>query len=71
MNMNKNRTVGSPEEIRGKAKEGVSNATGDARLPADQKTDCAEDKAPSDIARDAVRDALAVSAAAMTLGGIH
>ena len=42
-------------------------------LRADEKTDPVADKAPNDTggANDAVRDALAVSAAAMTLGGVH
>jgi uncharacterized protein YjbJ (UPF0337 family) len=71
--MDKNRIVGSPKEIKGEAKESIGKAIGDAKLRADEKTEPAEDKAPNDIGGvdDAVRDALAVSAAAMTLGGIH
>jgi uncharacterized protein YjbJ (UPF0337 family) len=72
--MNKNSIVGSPKEIKGEAKESIVKATGDAkRRGADEKTDPAEDNASKDTGGtdDAVRDALAVSAAAMTLGGIH
>ena len=62
--------VGSPKERNRKAPAGTGKAIGDAKPKADSKAEEAEDKARQE-SNDVVRDALATSAAAMTLGGLH
>ena len=67
--MDRDGIVGSDKEVKG-----AVAASTDAAKPkaADVKADHAEDKQPdAGGANDAVRDALATSAAAMTLAGLH
>jgi len=56
--MDKDRIVGSGKQIKGKIKEAVGKAVGDAKLTAQGKSDRAEGKVQNALgsAKDALRD---------------
>jgi uncharacterized protein YjbJ (UPF0337 family) len=58
--MDKDRIAGTAKQIRGGAKEAIGNATGDAKLRADGKSDRAQGKVQNAIGgfKDSMRDAL-------------
>jgi len=58
--MDKDRVAGSAKEIKGKIKEGVGKAIGDAKLETEGKADKAEGKVQNAIGglKDTVRDTL-------------
>jgi uncharacterized protein YjbJ (UPF0337 family) len=58
--MDKDRVAGSAKEIKGKIKQGVGKAIGDAKLEAEGKADKAEGKVQNAIGglKDTVRDTL-------------
>ncbi len=58
--MDKDRIAGSAKVIKGKVKEAIGKATGDAKLEAEGKTDKVEGKVQNAIGsvKDAVRDGL-------------
>ena len=58
--MDKDRVAGSAQQVKGKIKEGVGKALGDAKLQGEGKADQAEGKIRNTVGsvKDAVRDAL-------------
>jgi uncharacterized protein YjbJ (UPF0337 family) len=58
--MDKDRVVGAAKEAKGKVKEIIGKATGDAKLQADGKADKTEGTVQNAVGglKDAVRDAL-------------
>ena len=70
--MDRDRIVGAPKETKGAATARTGKATAHAKAKIDGTADQAEDKAQHDAgaANDVVRNALAASAAAMTLAGL-
>jgi uncharacterized protein YjbJ (UPF0337 family) len=57
--MDKDRIAGTAKDIKGKVKQGVGEATGDASMEAEGRMDQAEGKVQNKVgqAKDAVRDA--------------
>lgn len=58
--MDKDRVAGSAQQVKGKIKEGVGKALGDAKLQSEGKADKAEGKIRNTVGsvKDAVRDAV-------------